>query len=192
MSKKDPSPDWFARGTAALGIALSIVGLGLTYYNYRWQTAIYQENIAERILVRLSASRTVNDVESFSLDPKGEVGLEIVNIGLRPLYIKRVHMQIESRIFTFYEHDPAKTNEPMKLLGPSEAANYRMSWDFLEHPFTVGPESDSKEEDVQVQVGTSKKTFSFEHQTMYQVSFTHTFRPSRHGTARPAAPRHDP
>jgi hypothetical protein len=166
MLKKDSSPDWFARGAAALGIALSIVGLGLTYYNYRWQKEIYQENIAERILVRLGASRTFNDVESSSLDPKGEVGVEVVNIGLRPLYIKRAYMQIGNEIFDFYEHNPAKKNEPLKLLAPSEAANYRLSWDFLEHPLQEWPESNSKEENIQVQVETTKKTFCFEHQTI--------------------------
>jgi hypothetical protein len=76
MAKKDSSPDWFARSVAALGIILSMVGLGLTYHNYRWQREIYQENQAERILIRLGASRTMN-FKSFSFNPKGEVELRL-------------------------------------------------------------------------------------------------------------------
>ncbi len=148
MAKKDSSPDWFARSVAALGIILSIVGLGLTYHNYRWQREIYQENLAERILIRLGASRTMN-YKSFSFNPKGEVGVEVVNIGLRPLYIKRVDMRTGNRIFTFYQHDPLKTN-------------------VSEHPLIDWRESDPKE-DIEVEVETTTKTFSFPHQTMNWV-----------------------
>jgi len=167
MAKKDSSPDWFARSVAALGIILSIVGLGLTYHNYRWQREIYQENLAERILIRLGASRTMN-YKSFSFNPKGEVGVEVVNIGLRPLYIKRVDMRTGNRIFTFYQHDPLKTNEPTKLLAPSDATNYSLSWNFSEHPLIDWRESDPKE-DIEVEVETTTKTFSFPHQTMNWV-----------------------
>src|SRR6267378_5789197 len=156
MPEKHSSPDWFARGAAAVGIGLSILGLSLTYANYRWQKEIYQENTAERILVRVGVSRVGTAFEP-SFNPNGEVRVEVVNIGLRSLYIKKVEMQIENEIFAFYQHDPTKTSEPMKLLEPSEAANYTSSWSFSEHPLTEWPESDAKKEDVQVQVETTKR-----------------------------------
>jgi hypothetical protein len=170
MPEKHSSPDWFARGAAAVGIVLSILGFGLAYTNYRWQKEIYQENTAERILVRVGISRPVNDPEPFSLNPNGEMKIEVVNIGLRSLYIKKVEIRIENSIFTFYQHDdPKATSEPMKLLEPSEAANYTLSWNFSEHSLMEWPGTDSKKEDVQVQVETTKKTFSFQHQTVNSI-----------------------
>jgi hypothetical protein len=88
-----------------------------------------------------------------------------VNIGLRPLYIKRVDMRIGKRIFTFYQDDSLKTDEPTKSLAPSEATNYSLSWNFSEHPLIDWRESDPKE-DIEVQVETTTKMFSFPHQTM--------------------------
>jgi len=169
MPEKHSSPDWFARGAAALGIVLSMLGFGLAYTNYRWQKEIYQENTAERILVRVGISRPVKDLGPFALNPNGEVTIEVVNIGLRSLYIKKVEIQIQNNIFTFYQHDPTKTREPMKLLEPSEAANYTLSWNFSEHPLMEWPESDSKKEDVQVEIETTKKMFSFQHQIVNSV-----------------------
>src|SRR5689334_7866590 len=130
-----------------------MVGLGLTYHNYRWQREIYRENLAERILIRLDTSGTMN-YKSISFNPKGEVGVEVVNIGLRPVYIKRVDMRTGKQIFTFYQHDSLKTNESTKLLAPSEATNYSLSWNFPEHPLIDWGESDAKE-DIEVQVETT-------------------------------------
>jgi hypothetical protein len=178
MAKKESSPDWFARTVAMVGLGLSIVGLVLTYFNFRWQKEIYAENIAERILVRLSASRTIGDAELFAFNPKGEVGIEVVNTGLRHLYIKKIEVRTkDNRLFQFFEYNPTKTNEQMKLLEPSEAVSYRMSWDFSEHPLGYwGKESaDEKMEDMEeVEVETTNKLFSFQHQKLNRLEMSWT------------------
>lgn len=197
MTEKHSSPGWFARGTAIVGIVLTALGLVLGYLNYRWQREndrrqreIQEESTAERILVRLDSSRTIknvhtlNDLENLkhlvgtgylpTLDPKGEVGMEITNIGLRPLFIKKAVARVGSSVFPFHEHDPfpllpnddpAKTNEATKLLEPSETIRYPLSWDFSDYPLAPN----SPMEDMEVEVQTTKNTFSCQHQFVTRI-----------------------
>lgn len=162
---------WWGAILSTVGIIVSILGL-------RWQRKIHQENTAERILVHLDAVMTET-----SYPAPGEVRMEVVNIGLRPLFIKRADMRMRGHpghTFTFYEHDPAKINEPMKSLEPSEAITYSLSWDFkwweeAVRTLVVNPQMahiawlkapNLGMEDIEVQVQTTKKTFSFQHQSV--------------------------
>ena len=185
MAEKHSSPDWIARlgalvavvGTV-VGIVLSILSLRLGYSNSHWQKEIQEETTAERILVHLDATRFANGLSSAAMTPNGEVGMEVVNIGLRPLFIKRAEMRIRGRTLTFYEHDlvPILPSEPMKSLGPSETIRYRLGWDFEKREEMEEPRSKledgtyvwlpaSQIEDIEeVQVQTTKKTFVFQHQ----------------------------
>lgn len=173
MPQKPSSPDLFARGLAVAGLLLSVIGLVLTYYNYRWQKTVYQENIEERILTRLSSKRTISfTTEHF--DPKGEMVVEVVNIGLRPIYLKSVEMRIADPsshgefVFAFYGHkspvrpNESKPNESIKL-EPSQSRSFRMSWDFKEHPiheWSEGSYTVGREEKIELQVDTTKKSFT--------------------------------
>src|SRR5712664_1397782 len=70
MTQTRSQPDWFARSTALLAIALTVIGLYFTNLTYNWQT---KESLEERILVRLGYQRNVENSD-------GEIGVEIVNI----------------------------------------------------------------------------------------------------------------
>lgn len=170
------------------GAVLSTVGIVLSILNYLLAKRNQKENTAERILVHLDAVRTIinpTDTEPLSLDPEGEVGMEVVNVGLRPLFIKRAEMRIGNEVFVFifYGHDPivssyrpGRANEPLKVLEPSEAIRYKLSWDFSKHPLAkMGKWPDSRDEDIEVQVQTTKKTFVFHHQKMNRIAITSAF-----------------
>lgn len=189
MAEKHSSPGWFAR-YAPIGV--SILSLVLAYLSYHSQKETQEESTAERILVHLDAARFANELSATAVTPKGEVGMEVVNIGLRPLFIKRAEMRIRGDILTFYDHDPippidvAKTNEPMKSLGPSEAIRYKLGWDFEKREevnvlkiedgsynvlpieervvYLDGGMRNLQMKDVEVQVQTTKKTFVLQHQ----------------------------
>lgn len=81
------SPDWFARGTALAAILLTAIGLPLTYRNQSLQTKMYQEGLEERILVRVDFEYTfkIND---------GVVGVDVVNAGMHPIYVKTVRIEV--------------------------------------------------------------------------------------------------
>jgi hypothetical protein len=140
------------------GLVLTVIGLSFTYYNNRRQTRIYQESLEERVFVRLFASRTFAPTGPYKLNPKGLLGVEVVNLGMRPMYLKRIAARLENTDITFHEHDPL-VNEPMKRLEPGEAGEYTAGWDFSEHPVESWSPSD-KREDVMVEVETTEKRLS--------------------------------
>jgi hypothetical protein len=109
IMSKNP-PDWWARGGALAGIGLSIIGLVLTYRSYHWQQQVYQESLEERVLVRTMAWITLKMDKDYEgvvpTEPEGTLGVEVVNIGMRPLYLKSVTAKIGNSILTFYERDP--------------------------------------------------------------------------------------
>ena len=137
---KNP-PDKFARVIAVIGTVLGLIGLGLSYSNYRWQQSIYQESLQERVLVRFSASgisRTVGKVPT--LEPKGKLGVEVTNIGLHPIYLKSVTARncpedqgCPPGTLTFYERDPIEGKEPPRRLEPGEAAYYVTDINFSDY-----------------------------------------------------------
>ncbi|SRR6266404_7032685 len=169
MPETKSSPDWFARVTALIAIFLTSISLCLAYYNYSWQTKTYKEGLEERILVRLGFSQTVKDTESFSLSAKGDVGVEVVNIGMHPIYLKQVEIEVpDRRIFSFYERDPIKSfykrdpiksSVPAKSLEPGEATNYTLEWDFSTYPLQEWLKTGKLQENLWVQVDTTKKAF---------------------------------
>lgn len=177
MPPKDDKPSWLDRLVKALAVAGFLLGLwnlGWQIFTFRWQKEIYEESVAERILARLSASRTFNKK---GWDAKGEVAVEVVNIGSRPLYLKSVVIQTENdESLVFYNADAPKGNESTKLLQPSESAKYSQEWDFSEHPLREWPKPpDStiavgRKEEVTVEVWTTKKFFSVPHSTLSSTS----------------------
>jgi hypothetical protein len=157
MSKNPP--DWWARFFAGLGIIIGVCGLWLTYYNNRWQKEVYQQSLEERILVQLSAEYYVSSLlsEEAKLSPKGELAVEVVNLGMQPMYLKSVTAKVEGRTASFYEHDPLNTREAMRRLEPGEAASYKIEWQFGEQE---APLKDLNQQKGVVEVETTKKRFS--------------------------------
>src|SRR6266446_3469503 len=92
MTKKNSSPDWFARGGVGLSILLSGIGLYFNYTSNSWQKATYEQSQEDRVSVRVGIYRSAKYKGNDKLvpNPTGRVTAEIVNIGMRPLYIKSV------------------------------------------------------------------------------------------------------
>jgi hypothetical protein len=123
MTKKPP--DVFARVIAAIGVFLSIGGLVLSYYGYRWQKQTYEESLEERILVRLSSLRKPIGNAQSALDPKGKLICEVVNIGAHPIYLKEIIGDYkDQQDITLYKYDQTNTTEGPRKLEPGEAASY--------------------------------------------------------------------
>lgn len=168
MSSK--SPDWFARSFALVAIVLTVIGLYFTHRTYKFQTKTYQEGLEERILVRLGFQR---DVDTNG----GVVGVEIVNIGTRPIYLKFVEVDVPNGCeimnvkrdrdvlpdacgLTVYDRNPTRPNdEPMKPSEPGEEKDYKTKWDFAKFPIEQWVENDSSREHLWVRVQTTKKGF---------------------------------
>lgn len=156
--------DRFARrSTALFAIFLTVISVSLFYPGkvgegtYRWQKETYQGNPLERILVRLGFSRTkVENTNAYA--PKGDVGVEVVNIGMRPIYIDSVQLEFDGRIFTFDERDPFQPKEGTKL-GPGESANYKLNWDFTKEQLDEWVHSGTLERNLWADIETTKKTF---------------------------------
>ena len=67
---------------------------------------------------------TIN-VAHAGTEPEGTLGVEAVNIGMRPLYLKSITAKIgPNNGVTFYEYNPLKSNSALVKLEPGEAANY--------------------------------------------------------------------
>ncbi len=148
MSGTNSSPDLFARTTAlaalgftAISICLSIIGLYLSYRNYTWQS---QESLEERILVHLGFERAVEN-------NKGDIDVEVVNIGMHPIRIKYVEVQPPNGCkimgvktdpgvlpdtcgVPIYDHNRLAPNEHLTPLEPGDMSNYRVKWDFSKFP----------------------------------------------------------
>jgi hypothetical protein len=154
MSKNPP--DWWARFFAGLGIIIGVGGLVLTYNNYRWQKAVYEKSLEERILVQLSGEYRLSLplAQETELSPTGKLAVEVVNLGTQPIYLKSVTVQIGEHSASFYKHNPLTTNEPMRRLEPAEAASYKVEWPPLVEDI------DKEWGTGIVEVETTKKRFS--------------------------------
>jgi len=129
MSKNPP--DWWARAFGILGILIGLGGLVSTFFNNRWQRQVYEKSLEERIFVQLGGSYKFSSLvpaKEPEKPPKVELGVEIVNLGLQPMYLKNIIAEVGDHRATFYEHDTLDTTEPMRRLEPGEAANYKIDW----------------------------------------------------------------
>lgn len=155
MSKNPP--DWWARGIGGLGLLVAVGGLVLSFFNYRWQKAVYEKSQEERVFVQLSAEYNLSTVlRSITTKetPQGQLAVEVVNLGLQPMYIKSVTGEIGGHKAEFYEHDPMKS-DPMRKVEPGEGADYKINWPVasLQDIGTDGGKGS-------IEVETTKKSFS--------------------------------
>jgi hypothetical protein len=93
---------------------------------------------------------------SSGLEPDGTIGVEVVNIGIRPLFLKSVTTHLGDDMLTLYEHDPLKPNTTLVKLESGEAGNYTSGADFPKHHLM----EESPMQDLIVSVETTKKTFN--------------------------------
>src|SRR5258708_2212281 len=104
MSKNPP--DLWARVFGVLGILIGLSGLGLTFYNNQKQEKVYQESLEERVLIRTMAWVTLNVHKQYKgedpTEPEGTLGVEAVNIGMRPLYLKSITAKIGPNSFVTF------------------------------------------------------------------------------------------
>jgi len=131
MYRINSSPDWVARIPAWLGLGLTAFALYYTHLTYRAQNE-------ERILVRLAFIQAlVVESKESNERSRGEVKVEVVNIGMHPIYIKDVNVCSKGTCAIPLADDAifAWTFERMthedKQLGPSEAAYYTLNWNLL-------------------------------------------------------------
>jgi len=160
MSKTSSSPDKFARTLGVIAIGLTIISLYFTNRTYSWQKTVYEESLDEKILVRFGFK---------NVDNKGDIGLEVVNIGMHPIYIKSVEIQIPNGCevvgvhhafgdecwITIYDHK----NESLKPLEPGDAANYTKNWNYANSSIQNWIQYENARERLWVSVRTTKKNF---------------------------------
>jgi hypothetical protein len=161
VMSKNP-PDRWARVFGILGILIGLGGLGLTFYSNQKQEKVYQESLEERVLIRTMAWVTLNVSKQYKdharTEPEGTLGVEAVNIGMRPLYLKSITAKIgPNSVVTFYEYDPLKANSALVKLEPGEAADYTAAVNFNVHHL-MG--SADEREDVWITLETTKKDFT--------------------------------
>ena len=168
MSTK--SPDWFARSVALVAIVLTVIGLYFTHRTYNFQTKTYQEGLEERILVRLGLDR---DIEKSD----GYIAVQVVNIGIRPIYIKAVRIDMPNGCDLMHvKRDPdipsdscglgvygsfpnALNPQPVKPLEPGDETDYSAPWDFSKHPIHDWIMDTVDREHLWAEVVTTKKVF---------------------------------
>jgi hypothetical protein len=164
------SPDWFARSIALFAIVLTIVSLYFTHRTYKWQT---KESLEEKILLRAGFKYAV---EKHS----GAVSVDVVNIGMHPIYLESIELEVPCELMTeapqtlggcdqcklegcavaLFSRDPTHSNEPMKALEPwNEATFTKESWDFAKYPLQEWVKTKKFEDELWVDVGTTKKRF---------------------------------
>ena len=155
MSKNPP--DWWARSFGIIGILIALGGLTATYFNNRWQQQVYEKSLEERIYVQLSAGY---DFSSFlrsrktKTPPNRQLAVEVVNLGLQPMYLKGISGEVAGHRANFYEHDPLNAKEPMRRLEPGEAADYKIDWEFSLEDIGIAKGRGT------IEVETTKKSFS--------------------------------
>ena len=161
-------PDWWVRISGTLGIFIALGGLALSYFVYGWQRQIYAESREERVFVQLNAEYTFlgSDIPGKTKPSQAQLTVEVVNLGMQPMYLKSVTGQVAGHQVFFYDHDLLDVKEPMRRLEPGEAADYTTDWESsLESTDATGGERsndplESPRATGVVLVETTKKWFS--------------------------------
>lgn len=126
MTKKREPRDRMTPYATVAALILSIISLCLTVYWHR-------QEFEDRVIVRVGAVR--DQYKDHSESPQGNLYAQVVNIGARPIYIRKVELMIgKGGIPFFSEDDLAGANGELKRLAPGEEADFKMSWDFSQYP----------------------------------------------------------
>jgi hypothetical protein len=126
MTKKSEMRDRLTPYATVAAVILSLLSLWLTIYWHR-------QEVEDRVLVRVGVVRS--QYKDHSESPEGYLSAQVVNIGARPIYIRKVELMIGNGGIPFFsEDDLAGASGALKLLAPGEEANFKMPWDFSQHP----------------------------------------------------------
>jgi hypothetical protein len=154
--------DLWARGVAVLSLLVGLGGLG-------WQVATHERSLEERVYVHLSASR--NYESSTTIGPGGKLGVEVVNIGEKPVYLKSVTGNFPgvengplvrregTTLATFHGYSPLDPQNSVQKLDPGEQASYTTDWIFAQGPTPV---NDVPKFSGTVEVETTTKRFTLQ------------------------------
>jgi hypothetical protein len=175
---KPTQHDVVARRLAVIGSITGVLGLLLSYLNYHRQNVMHEQSLEERVYVHLSASRTYDT--STTIGPEGKLGVEVVNIGEKPVYLKSVTGQFPgvlatlvlregTTLATFHEYDPLDPNSSVRKLEPGEEVSYTTDWMFAQHPTQL---DDVPKFSGTVEVETTTKRFTLQTSvSRYAVSY---------------------
>ncbi|MDE3135822.1 MAG: hypothetical protein KGL59_04575 [Acidobacteriota bacterium] len=160
MSKHSPAIDWIARVLGVVVAVLGVFGFFISLFNLYFAYDWHQQAVEDRIFVRLAAERNSSST--------GTLDAEVVNIGMRSIYIQEVVLEGGKRPRYFFEHDNATgANEPMTPLEPGQADDLKLFWDFSQNPvffdqrsgFFRLANSEGKDEDAWVCIQTTRALF---------------------------------
>jgi hypothetical protein len=177
MAETKPSHDWFARSIALVAISLTLVSLYFTHRTYTWQT---KESLEEKLLLRSGFKYTVKK-------KSGNVSVDVVNIGMHPIYIESVQIEVPcdadegvlcvpcgyERVCSLmvYRRDPTLPNQTMKPVDSSSEATYTMEWDFAKYPLQEWAKNKKLEDELWFQVKTTTKKFrQHPYSSWYQIN----------------------
>ena len=159
MSNNDKQPDWWARCFGIVGILTASVGLTFTFINNRWQKQVYEKSQEERIFVQVSAGLVSRlDKQKIKISPQGKLGVEIVNFGAQPMYIRSVDARIGNETAVLYQHDSLKPEQSLPRLDPGQSVSYATDWTFADREIALADLQQSPTATVNVE--TTKKKFA--------------------------------
>ena len=151
MSKRSSTIDWFARIVAASGLLLALFSWYLTYH---W----HQQSVEDRIVLRLNATtRGANSL--------GTLDAEIVNIGMRPIYIEKVELLMkegEGGQFFSEGNSGIEAGTSVTTLEPGQAGHFELPWDFTHTPLSLDNRLvtvNGEDEDASVCIQTTRASF---------------------------------
>ncbi len=159
MSKKSEPRDRLTPYATLAAVILSLVSLGLTFYWHR-------QEVEDRVLVRLGA--VLDEYKDQSIYHEGSLYASVINIGARPIYVRKVELMTGNGGFPFYfEDDLAGGNGALKFLPPGEQVDFKMRWDFSMYPVYFDKRSDfyrlankeGKEARASIYVETTRASF---------------------------------
>ncbi len=104
-----------------------------------WQGFTYRESFAERVVVHVIALHVANkDQDETAAAKMGDIILEVVNVGQRPLYLGQVsliHPCTGDPIAVWPFYGSQKPNTSSVKLDPGASATFRQSdWNFVQRP----------------------------------------------------------
>lgn len=131
VSRPKRGRDWISGITtivAFAGLLVAVFSLCLTVHWHR-------QAVEDRISLRLEATRSNGS-------HRGTLDAELVNIGMRPIYVQKVVLEMGKRDWFFFEHDNLTgVNVPTKPLVPGALDDFQIGWNFTTNPVVFDQKS---------------------------------------------------
>jgi hypothetical protein len=135
MAKKSTLRDRVQWAAPWAALAISAISLCLGFYWHR-------QEVEDRVLVRIGAVR--NHYKGGTESPEGNLYAQVVNIGARPIFVRRVELVIGNGRTIFFGGDNLTgANGELRRLAPGEEADFKTGWDPLQSPLYFDARSNS-------------------------------------------------